>query len=124
MMGQHRIIKIWVLALVCLMVSSGTVWGQGIKERMKQRLPVIADLKARGIIGETNKGYLGYVGDAREKQTVIAAENKDRKAIYAYFAKQQKTTLAVVEQIQAKRKAEKANSGEYIQTADGKWVKK
>ena len=121
-----RSYKIWgaIIVVFCLVASSQTAFAQGIKERMKSRLPVIADLKTKGIIGEDNKGYLAFVGNKRAQEQVIAAENKDRKAIYTYFANQQNTSLSVVEQIQAKRKAEKANPGEYIQNAKGQWTKK
>lgn len=113
-----------ILVVLCLIVSTPTAFADGIKERMKSRLPVIADLKTKGIIGEDNQGYLAYVGTKRSQEDVIAAENQDRKAVYTYFAQQQNTSLSVVEQIQAKRKAEKANPGEYIQNAGGQWVKK
>lgn len=120
---KSRWIKLGLLIIFCLAVLSPAAFG-GVKERMKARLPVIADLKARGIIGETNRGYLGFVGGSREKADVIAAENKDRKSIYSYFAKQQNTTLDVVEKVQGKRKAEKADPGEFIQNASGAWVRK
>ncbi|WP_022668355.1 YdbL family protein [Desulfospira joergensenii] len=123
-MRHHNILKLSVLVILCLMVSGQTAFGQGIKERMKKRLPVIADLKTKGIIGENNQGYLAYVGKTKAREEVIAAENKDRKAIYTYFAKQQKTSVGVVEQVQAKRKAQKANPGEYIQNPAGQWVRK
>ena len=123
-MRNRKVFGVILATMICLMLSSQTVWGEGIKERMIARLPVIADLKTKGIIGEDNQGYLAYVGSSREQEQVIAEENKDRKSIYTYFAQQQKTSLSVVEQIQAKRKAEKANPGEYIQNAAGQWVKK
>lgn len=122
-MKPERVLKISICIILCLAILTPAAFG-GVKERMKKRLPVIAQLKASGIIGETNRGYLGFVGAAREKADVIAAENKDRKAIYSYFAKQQGTTLDKVEQIQAKRKAKKAKSGEFIQQSNGGWVKK
>lgn len=123
-MNMRNVLKISVLLMVCLMVSSQFALAAGIKERMKQRLPAIADLKAKGIIGEDNRGYLGFVTGARALEDVIAAENKDRKAIYSHFAKQQNTTLAVVEKIQAKRKAERVRPGEFFQNPDGSWHKK
>lgn len=119
-----QIFKIYMVLILCLIVSSQFALASEIKERMKQRLPVIADLKARGIIGEDNRGYLGFVTSAREKEDVIAAENEDRKAVYTYFAKQQNTTIEVVETIQASRKAEKTASGEFFQKPDGAWHKK
>ena len=122
-MKLSRMIKTALLVSLCLCVASTAAFA-GIKERMRERLPVIADLKSKGLIGENNRGYLGYVTPARPSQALIQGENKDRKAIYSYLAEQQNTTLEVVEQIQAKRKAERAKPGEYIQNPDGTWVKK
>ncbi|MBU8910321.1 MAG: YdbL family protein [Desulfobacterales bacterium] len=123
-MNMRNIFKIHILIIVCLVISSQVAFGAGIKERMKQRLPVIADLKAKGIIGENNRGYLGFVTAARAKEGVVAAENKDRKMIYTHFAKQQNTTPDVVEKVQAKRKAQRAKPGEFFQKPDGSWHKK
>lgn len=123
-MNIRNLFKIYFLMIICLMVVSQSALAAGIKERMRQRLPAIADLKAKGIIGEDNSGYLGYVTHARVQEDVIAAENKDRNAIYTHFAKQQSTTLGVVEKVQAKRKAEKARPGEFFQNPDGSWQKK
>ncbi len=121
-MKLNKILKICLLLILCLFVTQ-VAFG-GVKERMKERLPVIAQLKTKGIIGENNQGYLGFVSGTRENEALIAAENKDRKAVYTYFAKQQNTKLEVVEQVQGKRKAEKAKPGEFIQNAGGSWVKK
>jgi uncharacterized protein len=54
----------------------------------------------------------------------VAAENKDRKTIYAYIAKQQNTSLDLVEKRRAIALAERAAPGEFIQNADGSWIKK
>jgi len=123
-MNIHKIFKIQVVLIFCLIVSSQLVLASEIKERMKQRLPVIADLKTKGIIGEDNKGYLGFVTSVREQEAVIAAENEDRKTVYTYFAKQQNTTIDVVESVQAARKAEITAPGEFFQNPDGSWQKK
>ncbi len=122
-MRRNYIIKTFMF-VVCLIFTTQFVFAAGIKERMKARLPVIAALKAKGIIGENNQGYLGFVTATKADEAVITAENKDRKAIYSHFAKQQNTTVDVVEKVQAKRKAEKTKSGQFYQAADGKWIKK
>jgi uncharacterized protein YdbL (DUF1318 family) len=123
-MNIRNMTKIIVLLIVSLIVSSQYVFAAGIKERMKQRLPVIKGLKAKGIIGEDNKGYLGFVSGNKVQQDVIAAENKDRKLIYNHIAKQQNTTIDTVEKKQAKRKADKAKSGQFFQNGKGEWIKK
>lgn len=123
-MNNPNFLKIQVLVILCLMVSFQAAHAAGIKERMKQRLPAIAELKANGYIGENNQGYLGYVTASRPGQDVVAAENKDRRAIYNHFAKQQNTTLETVEKIQARRKAQKAKPGQFFQNPDGAWQKK
>lgn len=120
---MRKTLNIYILIIVCLAVTS-LAFSAGIKERMKQRLPAIAQLKAKGIIGENNKGYLGFVTGARAEEGMIAAENKDRKMIYSHFAKQQKTLVDVVEKVQAKRKALKAKPGQFFQNFKGKWQKK
>lgn len=123
-MIKKQSFKILVMLIFGMMVCSQLAAADGIKERMKERLPAIAELKAQGIVGEDNRGYLGFVGGKKAMEDVVNAENKDRNAVYAYFAKQQNTTIDVVEQVQAKRKAEKAGPGEFFQMPDGKWVKK
>ena len=123
-MNIRRIFKLYVLIIITLMVSFQFAFAGGIKERMKLRLPAIAELKTKGIIGENNRGYLGFVTGSRAKEALIAEENKDRKKIYTYFAKKQNTTLDIVEKIQAKRKAGKVHPGKFFQKPDGTWVKK
>jgi uncharacterized protein YdbL (DUF1318 family) len=113
-----------ILVLFSLVMFSGTVAAQTIKERMKQRLPVIVDLKTKGIVGENNQGYLAFVTGKKAKESLIASENKDRKTIYSYIAKQQKTSLNLVEKRRAIQLVELAKSGEFIQKPNGAWVKK
>jgi uncharacterized protein YdbL (DUF1318 family) len=96
----------------------------GIKQRMIERLPVINDLKARGIVGENNLGFLEFIGDQKEKVEVVQAENRDRKTVYDAIAKKQATTADVVGKHRAAQIAEKARAGQMLQDANGKWYKK
>ena len=123
-MNLHRISKICILIVTGLIISSHCAVAEGIKQRMKLRLPAIAALKTQGIIGENNKGYLGFVTNVKKSENVITAENQDRKMVYSYFAKQQNTDLGVVEKIQAERKAQKTHKGEFYQNSAEKWVRK
>jgi uncharacterized protein YdbL (DUF1318 family) len=91
---------------------------------MKQRLPVIIELKTKGIVGENNAGFLEFIGANREKADVIAAENEDRETVYAAIAKQQGTTAELVGKRRALQIAKKANPGEWVQDASGNWLQK
>lgn len=116
---------LWVvLGIVVLLTAAGPVAAQEIKERMKERLPVIAELKKQGIVGETNRGYLAFVGTEKSHEDLIAQENQDRKAIYTRIAAQQNTSVSVVEKNRALQLAERAAPGTYVQSPDGTWVKK
>lgn len=123
-MNTRKLVKTIPFLMIFLLVLPSYVAADPIKDRMIKRLPVIADLKTKGIIGEDNRGYLGFVTGNRAMEDVIAAENADRKAVYEIFAKQQNTGLEVVETVQGARKVEKANPGEFYQNREEQWVKK
>ncbi len=116
--------KIILFAIAAVLIVTGTVWAAGIKERMKQRLPVIASLKDEGVVGETNQGYLGFVSGNQSQADVVAAENKDRKAIYVQIANQQGASVELVQKRRAQTLADRAKPGHYIQNEAGAWVKK
>lgn len=94
------------------------------KERMKNRLPIIIELKAQGIVGENNQGYLEVMPGKDENKDVVHAENMDRRKVYEAIAKQQGTTAALVGRRRAIQISEKAKPGEWLQNADGKWYQK
>ena len=96
---------------------------QGVKERMAARLTVIDDLKARGVVGENNQGYLEFVGP-QEKADVVAAENADRAVVYAAIAKQTGTRPEVVAQRRALQIAQNSLAGVRLQRPDGTWYTK
>jgi len=112
------------LLLVILLFSGVSAFGEDIKARMKARLPIIVKLKANGIVGEDFKGYLQFVGQKRQNEDVVNAENADREKVYAAIAKQQGTTAALVGERRAIQIAEKAKSGEWLQDKSGKWYQK
>jgi len=121
-----------VMTITLSFVFCATALASGIKERMKQRLPQIVDLKNKGIIGETNTGYLGFVSAkkenqdamAAENQDVVAAENQDRKAIYTQIAKQQNVSIQFVQKRRAASLFSNGIKGHYYQNEAGAWVKK
>jgi len=123
-MKFKKIVIVNILVFLGIFLIIGTCSAQGIKERMKQRLPVIVELKAKGIVGENNSGYLAFVTGKKVNENIVASENKDRKTIYAHIAKQQNTSLALVEKRRATALAGRAAPGEFIQKADGAWIRK
>ena len=95
-----------------------------IKARMKARLPVINALKADGIIGENNRGYLEFIKNNTSKQDVVTSENQDRKKVYSAIAKQQGATADLVGKRRAKQIAQRAKPGQWIQDGTGNWYRK
>ena len=123
-MKQRTITKILIFLLTGFFGLGVSAIANDIKTRMKNRLPVIKELKAQGIVGEDNKGYLRFVGGEKAKEDVVAAENEDRKTVYAAIAKQQGTTAELVGSRRALQIAKKASPGEWLQDASGKWYQK
>ena len=113
-----------IVILSVILLSASSAFTQDIKERMKDRLPVIIDLKNKGVIGENNLGYLEFVGTAREKQDVVRDENKDRETVYKAIAKKQNTTAEKVGKRRAQQIAKKADPGEWLKNEKGKWYQK
>jgi uncharacterized protein YdbL (DUF1318 family) len=95
-----------------------------IKSRMIERLPELVKLKKQGFVGENNQGYLEFVGAERHRQDLVKAENRDRKLVYEAIAKQQGTAPEVVGKHRAAQIHQKAQPGEWLQGAEGKWYKK
>lgn len=122
---MKRKIHIILLILIPFVFAfSYQVWAQGIKERMKARLPVLKALKKEGAIGENNLGYLEFIGSKKKKEDVVQAENADRKRVYSAIAKKQGTTETLVGKRRAAKLFQNAKPGEWVKDAKGKWVQK
>jgi uncharacterized protein YdbL (DUF1318 family) len=108
------------------LIASSPAWGDAaeIKQRMKERLPAIEELKDKGLVGENNQGYLEFVADKTAAAGVVEAENADRRTIYEAIAKQQGVGVELVGQRRAAQIAEIAGPGEWLQGQDGKWYQK
>ena len=107
-----------LLVFILGILISNAYSSDSIKKRMIDRLPVINDLKARGIVGENNLGFLEFIGDQKEKADVVKAENRDRKSVYDAIAKKQGTTTEVVGKHRAAQIAGKARTGQMLQDAN------
>jgi uncharacterized protein YdbL (DUF1318 family) len=124
-MKRNSLVRLSVALFVLFVLASAvSAFAQGIKARMHARLPEIVALKAEGVIGEDNRGYLSFVGSARKKVDIVNAENEDRHQVYAAIAQQQGTTVDVVGRLRARQIAANAAAGEWLQNENGQWIRK
>jgi len=79
--------------------------------------------KNQGLVGEDSSGYLGLVVQNSEAKAVVEEINAKRKAQYLKLAKKNDLSLAQVEALAAAKTIEKTKSGHYIEV-NGNWVKK
>jgi uncharacterized protein YdbL (DUF1318 family) len=124
-MKGKSVVRLAAAMVVLFVVVSGvSAFAAGIKARMQARLPEIVALKAEGMIGEDNRGFLAFIGSARKKADIVAAENEDRRQVYAAIARQQGTTAEVVGRLRARQIAQNASPGEWLQNEKDEWIKK
>ncbi|MDV6332444.1 YdbL family protein [Asticcacaulis sp. 201] len=83
--------------------------------------------KAKGVVGEKNDGYIGFVsggGDAALKAAVDEI-NAGRREVYGQAAAKNGVSVdAAAQAAFVKVILAKVNAGEYYQDAGGAWVKK
>lgn len=92
-----------------------------VKARMDQRLTQVDSLKRQGAVGENNRGFLETRGGGADAGPVVAAENKDREAVYAAVAQKTGITPEQVGRARAKKIVHKP--GEWVQDESGNWKK-
>ena len=130
--------KIMMFVLLIVMVS-GMAFAQAydIKEMTpavksalegrKARFSELKALKAQGIAGETNRGYVEALGGDKTAAKLAEMENKDRRVIYEAIVVQNDLgvrALTTVEGVFAGVQREKASVGEKVQDASGNWMSK
>ena len=120
----NRYVKSILLLLLANFLLCTLGLAEDIRARMKARLPLIVELKSKGIVGENSNGLLEFVGNKKEQEEVIDAENKDRLQVYEAIAKQTATSPEVVAKRRALQIAEKASPGEWLEDENGKWYQK
>ena len=114
-----------LIVTLSVMAGGALAGGDPIKDRMLARLPEVNALKAKGMLGENNKGYLEFVGGKQETAAaLVASENADRGQVYAAIAKQQGTSAELVGKRRAMQIAESAAPGAWLQNTNGSWQQK
>ena len=99
------------------------------------RLAAVTDLKAKGVVGESNEALLVVrnldaiqgLKERAEAQKLIKDENADREQLFKEIAAAKNVELAQLPQIRttyAETLREKAHPGDWIQLPDGSWAQK
>lgn len=96
-----------------------------ILQRMLERVPQVEGLKQAGLAGEAHTGYLV----ARERlnprqQSVLDAENADRRRAYELTAQRTGSTAEEVGRQRALILASEARPGTWLQAPNGSWSQK
>ena len=113
------------LLTACLCLASTGQSVQSAAERIKERLPRVDNLKAEGKVGETYEGYLAPREDLGPRhQSILEAENADRRIIYRSVAERADQTVEAVGRQRAIRIAELARPGVWLQRPGGEWFRK
>jgi hypothetical protein len=107
-----------------MLFSVQAAFCDAIKDRMLARLPAINELKAQGLVGENNQGFLEFRTGQKAQADVVNAENQDRREVYKAIAMRQNTAPEYVGQARAAQIAGKESPGVWIQGADGTWKQK
>ncbi|MBF0620114.1 MAG: DUF1318 domain-containing protein [Candidatus Omnitrophica bacterium] len=130
--------KKMILFVVMLVVLGGAAFAQSydIKNKTpavtsaldarKARFAELKALKAQGLVGENNQGYVQALGGA-DAGAIVSAENQDRRLIYKAIVEQNglaDSALSTVEGVFAGVQRNKASSGEKVQDESGAWITK
>ena len=121
-------LRLFVLAAT-LLIGVATVPAHAqdlgaVKACMAQRLSKLDNFKARGLLGENNRGFVDLRGSDTAAGDVMAEENRDRGEVYAALAKQTGSSAEQVGRARAKQIAAGSAAGVWLQREDGTWYKK
>lgn len=95
-----------------------------VRQRMVERLPQIDAQKVAGTLGENNGGYLTVRESSTAAGALAAAENQDRRLVYAEIARRTGATGEAVGQARARQIVAQSAPGIWLQRPDGEWYRK
>lgn len=95
-------------------------------DNRKARFSELQELKAQGVVGENNQGYVEVLKKGVNAESLVNAENKDRKLIYRAIEEQNnlQNALGTIEKVFGQVQRDKAKAGEKVQDEGGRWVTK
>ncbi len=124
MYNRKTILSACILVATLLLLTATIASASPIQDRMKARVPALTELKAKGVIGENNQGYVEFLKGQKEQESVVTAENADRKKVYNAIGKKQGVDAGQVGSRRAQQLAQKGVKGHWYQDAAGKWSQK
>jgi uncharacterized protein len=113
-----------IMFIGCVGVATAAEDLAAVKARMEQRLPLLDQLKTKGVVGENSRGMMELRGGDVDAGDAVAAENRDRGMVYAQIAKQTRTSVEQVARVRARQIAAASAPGVWLQKEDGTWYKK
>lgn len=92
-------------------------------ENRRSRFDQLKDLKAKGVAGENNRGYVEVLKDDPSARSLVESENNDRRVIYKTIEVQNNLfgAMETIEKVFAQVQRDKASPGDQIQTENGTW---
>lgn len=104
---------------------SQPAYAQSNNMTLQQAMTALPDAKRDGLVGETETGYLGVVGDennARAEQ-IVRLINSARRAEYTAIAQRNNIAVAEVEVLAGQRAIDRTPPGQYV-NVNGRWLRK
>jgi len=118
------IITALAILMVPALLCAAEAKKDDLRKRIRERAPKIEALKDKGVIGETDEGYVDFVkGKDAEASAVVDPENADRKTVYNIIAKDTGESVDKVARQAAQKRFDHAKPGEWMKIS-GTWKKK
>lgn len=80
--------------------------------------------KQQGLVGEQPNGYLGVVKATPEAVELVSDINRKRRQAYQRIASENGITLEQVAHLAGQKAIARTESGGYVKTPSGQWVRK
>jgi uncharacterized protein YdbL (DUF1318 family) len=128
-LGFRFLLAAWVALAVVgpaqAQAPAGAIPLSVLRKYQEKRLPALDALKASGVVGENNQGFVEVRGNGSDyAANLVADENHDRAVVYTVLARKYSIGPEQVGLLRAKKIAEKSKPGIWLQAPDGTWYQK